>query len=54
MRIALVDDQPEERNRLSQMIQKMLFILLILSNIANLVVVILKCIEGFLAPRLAL
>lgn len=33
---------------------KTLFTLLILSNIANLIVVVSKCIEGFLAPHLAL
>ncbi len=33
---------------------KTLFTLLMLSNIANLIVVISKCIEGFLAPHLAL
>lgn len=33
---------------------KTLFTLLMLSNIANLIVVISKCLEGILAPRLAL
>ncbi len=33
---------------------KTLFTLLILSNIANLIIVVSKCIEGFLAPHMAL